>query len=320
MATLQTSTVVDPRAGAAAVQRAAVNKTTVGQELQKMENSANANKSTIAINVPTAQTGTYTTSDGYERNKYGYYALDNIPDDVWYNNPSTGSASVPSGKSGKSSALTTGGSGGGGGGIGMMGMGMGMAQQGNGLTDYLKDAYAKNLEANLAQLKSGYDTSLNNYNAEREKLPQQYDAARNDAAAQNEIARRNFQEAAVANGLNSGTAGQADLARSAVLQGNLSNISQQQASADANIQLQMDNLAAQYQAAIAQAKANNDSELAQALYNEYVRQDENRLKVLLSDNQNAMAAYGMGMNGMGGMYGAGMGAQQNPLMYMMMNK
>lgn len=270
MATLQTSTVVDPRAGAAAVQRAAANKTTVGQELQRMENSANKSGSTVAINVPTAQTGTYTTSGGYERNKYGYYALDSVPDDIWYNNPSEGTANIPSGGSGKTSLV----SGGGGGLVG--------GYSSNNYSDYLRKMYAANLEAELANLKSGYDLSMNNYNAEREKLPQQYDAARNDAAAQSAIAQRNFQEAAVANGLNSGTAGQADLARSSVLQGNLSNISQQQANANADIQLQMDNLAAQYQAAIAQAKANNDSALAQALYNEYVRQDENALKIMLA--------------------------------------
>lgn len=232
-----------------------------------MENSANKTGSTIAINVPTAQTATYTNSAGQTRNKYGYYALDDIPDDIWYSD-GKGNSSVPRGGGGSSTLVS--------------GVAVGGGYSGNNYSQYLRDMYAANLEAELANLKSGYDLSMNNYNAEREKLPQQYDAARNDAAAQSAIAQRNFQEAAVANGLNSGTAGQADLARSSVLQGNLSNISQQQANANADIQLQMDNLAAQYQAAIAQAKANNDSALAQALYNEYVRQDENALKIMLA--------------------------------------
>ena len=66
----------------------------------------------------------------------------------------------------------------------------------------------------------------------------QHQAARNEAASQNEIARQAFNEYANARGLNTGTSGQAALANSATLQGNLSDISTQESNALAENALQ----------------------------------------------------------------------------------
>ena len=105
-------------------------------------------------------------------------------------------------------------------------------------TEFIKQIYAKQLEQELAELSA------------------QYESGRNQTAAQSEIARRNFSEQANAYGLNSGTSGQAELARSANLQSDLAS------------------LRGQYISAMQRAQSENDIALAQALYSEYVRQEE----------------------------------------------
>lgn len=104
--------------------------------------------------------------------------------------------------------------------------------------EFIKQIYAKQLEQELAELSA------------------QYESGRNQTAAQSEIARRNFSEQANAHGLNSGTSGQAELARSANLQSDLAS------------------LRGQYISAMQRAQSENDIALAQALYSEYVRQEE----------------------------------------------
>lgn len=105
-------------------------------------------------------------------------------------------------------------------------------------TEFIKQIYAKQLEQELAGLSA------------------QYESGRNQTAAQSEIARRNFSEQANAYGLNSGTSGQAELARSA------------------NLQSELASLQGQYISAMQRAQSENDIALAQALYSEYVRQEE----------------------------------------------
>ena len=143
--------------------------------------------------------------------------------------------------------------------------------------DYLKDMYAQNLEAQLAGLKSSYDQNVADLKAEAEAIPKRYYEARNETAAQNDIAREYFNELAAANGLNSGTAGQAALANSATLQGNLSSISEQGKDALSANALEQNKLAIAYENAINQATASGNAALAQALYQEYVRQEEANL-------------------------------------------
>lgn len=112
------------------------------------------------------------------------------------------------------------------------------AQEAADYTEFIKQIYAKQLEQELAELSA------------------QYESGRNQTAAQSEIARRNFSEQANAHGLNSGTSGQAELARSANLQSDLAS------------------LRGQYISAMQRAQSENDIALAQALYSEYVRQEE----------------------------------------------
>lgn len=139
-------------------------------------------------------------------------------------------------------------------------------------SDYLKELYAKKVAAELAALKSAYEQNTATLDASRAQIAPVYDIARNSAANQNALSRSAFQEMAVANGLNTGTTGQAALAQDVVLQQNLSQIDREQAEKTAAIDLQRSQLDTEYRNAIAKAEATGDAELANALYEEYVRQ------------------------------------------------
>ena len=139
-------------------------------------------------------------------------------------------------------------------------------------SDYLKELYAKKVAAELAALKSAYEQNTATLDASRAQIAPVYDIARNSAANQNALSRGRFQEMAVANGLNTGTTGQAALAQDVVLQQNLSQIDREQAEKTAAIDLQRSQLDTEYRNAIAKAEATGDAELANALYEEYVRQ------------------------------------------------
>lgn len=165
------------------------------------------------------------------------------------------------------------GSGGGGGG-GSLGGSHSRGGSVSDLSEYLNAMYAANTQAQLAALQSAYEQNLAGLQANAEKIPVTYQAARNEAASQNEIARQAFNEYANARGLNTGTSGQAALANSATLQGNLSDISTQESNALAENALQQQLLAVEYRNAAAQAQAQGNAQLAQALYSEYVRQDD----------------------------------------------
>lgn len=154
--------------------------------------------------------------------------------------------------------------------------------------DYLKELYAKKKAAELAALKSAYEQNTATLYASRAQIAPVYDIARNSAANQNALSRGAFQEMAVANGLNTGTTGQAALAQDVVLQQNLSKIDREQAEKTAAIDLQRSQLDTEYRNAIAKAEATGDAELANALYEEYVRQ------------QNLYAKYGGQTGGSGG--------------------
>lgn len=154
-------------------------------------------------------------------------------------------------------------------------------------SDYLKELYAKKVAAELAALKSAYEQNTATLDASRAQIAPVYDIARNSAADQNARSRGAFQEMAVANGLNTGTTGQAALAQDIVYQQNLSQIDREQAQKLADLDLQRSQLDTEYRNAIAKAEATGDAELANALYEEYVRQ------------QNLYAKYGGQTGGSG---------------------
>ncbi len=144
----------------------------------------------------------------------------------------------------------------------------------NNIAEYLKELYAQNTAAELAALKSTYEQNVADVEANVPKINEMYEAARNQTAAQSEIDKRNFAEYANARSLNTGTSGQAELARQVALTGNLAGLSGQEANALAENDLQKQQLTIAYRNAIDQATAAGNASLAQALYAEYVRQIE----------------------------------------------
>ena len=158
------------------------------------------------------------------------------------------------------------------------------------LEKYLRQQYLANTQSALARLKGAYERSLAGYETQEEGLGGLYDAARNRAAAQTALERMNFNERAAASGLNSGTSGQAELARSSVQQSMLAGIDKAQADAQRQIDLAKNQLAANYEQAAAETQANYDSQLAQDLYQEMLRQNaesDAALKAKLAEAQSA---------------------------------
>ena len=139
-------------------------------------------------------------------------------------------------------------------------------------SQYLRDMYAQQLQAELAALKSTYEQNLADVNANDDLISAAYDRQRNQAAAQNDLQRMQMNEYGIMRGLNSGASGQMALAQSAALQGNLANIGTQEAQSLSNNDLNRQKLTIAYRNAADQAAAEGNAQMASALYDEYVRQ------------------------------------------------
>lgn len=141
-------------------------------------------------------------------------------------------------------------------------------------SDYIRDMNEYSLQSSLNALKSAYDKNVSTLQAEQDKLAPMYQNARNQEAADSALSKQRFNETAAAYGLNTGTAGQANLSYATQLQSDLSALQAAETAANQEIERQRSDLAVQYQNAIAQAKADNNMQLAQQLYNEAIRRDE----------------------------------------------
>lgn len=141
-------------------------------------------------------------------------------------------------------------------------------------SQYLQEMYAQQIAAQLAALKSTYEQNVADIQAQDDLITSTYDKQRNQAAAQNDLQRMQMNELGLMQGLNTGASGQMALAQSAALQGNLATIGSQEAQSLADNALNLTKLTAQYKNAADQAAAEGNAQLASALYNEYVRQQE----------------------------------------------
>lgn len=168
------------------------------------------------------------------------------------------------------------------------------------LSDYLRQQQQAATEAALAALKSAYDKNSLLYSHQRSQLSPLYDAQRNQLASDVARARRAYDERALSSGLNTGTAGQADLARSSVMQQGMADIGKAEADALAEIDLARAQLQAEYENAIAQKKAEDGAALLEQLYKEAVRQDNARMSQAATPSYttvSAPAASGGGSSG-----------------------
>ena len=141
-------------------------------------------------------------------------------------------------------------------------------------SQYLQEMYAQQIAAQLAALKSTYEQNVADIRAQDDLITSAYDKQRNQAAAQNDLQRMYMNEYGIMRGLNTGASGQMALAQSAAYQGNMAQLGAQEAKSLADNALTREKLAIAYSNAVDQAAAEGDYQLAQALYNEYVRQDE----------------------------------------------
>ena len=141
-------------------------------------------------------------------------------------------------------------------------------------SEYLREMAAAQLARQQAALEEAYRANLSDLDAEQASLSSGYRAARNAAAADSAAARRSWQETAAARGLNSGTAGQAELALANRLQSDLTGLRAAEQAAGDELARQRSNLGREYRSALLQAQADNDYQLFRQLYDEAVRLDE----------------------------------------------
>nr|DAN18057.1 MAG TPA: hypothetical protein [Caudoviricetes sp.] len=141
------------------------------------------------------------------------------------------------------------------------------------LTGYLQTLYDANMRASQAAVDkqyAGYEAALN---AEKEKAQLAADKSMTQEAVNAQRAQRAWNEAQSAYGLSSGAQGQVAVSRANQTQADISAIQAAQQAADAEIERQRTQYKEQYAAALLEAAANNDTQRAQALYEEMVRQD-----------------------------------------------
>lgn len=165
-------------------------------------------------------------------------------------------------------------------------------------SQYIEEMNRAKREAALSALKAAYEKNLASLDRAEERIGPLYEQARNQTAGASEQQKRQFAEYAAARGLNSGTAGQAELARGNTLQRNLGELNTAQADAQADLELQRRQVQSDYNNAIAQAEATGNYELAQQLYAEKVRVDEGLRQMQLQqaqlDMQNWQVGYQVG--------------------------
>lgn len=154
-------------------------------------------------------------------------------------------------------------------------------------TNAINDMYEAQKQNHLAQLEDAYKQNVQSQEQAISKIDPAYQQKANDLAAQYERNRRNFNQQAVGNGLNTGTASQAALAQNSAYQRDMGNLRTAQADAMNEAQQRLASLEQQYKSSVAQAIASNDYDRAKALMNEYSNQ-ENRDR----NTAQTLASYG----------------------------
>lgn len=157
--------------------------------------------------------------------------------------------------------------------------------------EMIRKMYEASLAANKSQLESDYNQNLSNLDSEASTIGSTYYEQQRQAQAQSDRNRQAFQEYANARGLNSGTGGQAELAQQNQLAANMNNLRQSEAEKRAEIERQRQLLGQQYQSAIQKAQADNDLNLAKALYEEAVRVDESLTSAAKADADRALQMF-----------------------------
>lgn len=151
----------------------------------------------------------------------------------------------------------------------------------------INQMYDAQKQAQLGALESAYNQNLSNAQAARDALPAQYQARANDLAVQYERQRRNLNQQAAANGLNTGAGSQMQLALGGNYNRDYGNLRTAQQNAINEADRGINDLKNAYSSQVQQAVANNDYERARALLSEYKDQYQNQLQMAQT-----LASYG----------------------------
>lgn len=135
--------------------------------------------------------------------------------------------------------------------------------------------YDANRDANLANMEAEYNRARSQQEADAAKIAGNYRQQFNDLGAQYERQRRNNNMQAAANGLNSGTASQMQLAQTNSYLRSAGQLGAAQAQEQANAARGLADLESAYRSQVNQAVANADYQRAQALLQGY-NQDRDR--------------------------------------------
>lgn len=138
-------------------------------------------------------------------------------------------------------------------------------------TSKINSLYDKALTAQKAGIDAQYKQSISDQEYAKSQIDPTYRRASNDLATQYERNRRNLNMQAMVNGLNTGTGSQQQLALNNVWTRNYADLQGQRAQSIALADKAIADLKNQYQAAIAQATAENDYKRAAALLDDYYR-------------------------------------------------
>ena len=154
-------------------------------------------------------------------------------------------------------------------------------------TNAINDMYEAQKQNQLTQLEDAYKQNVQSQEQAISKIDPFYQQKANDLASQYERNRRNFNQQADRNGLNTGAASQAALAQNSAYQLDMGALRTAQADAMNEAQQRLASLEQQYKSSVAQAIASNDYDRAKALMNEYNNQENRDL-----NTAKTLAAYG----------------------------
>lgn len=135
--------------------------------------------------------------------------------------------------------------------------------------DAINAMYDSQVNSQRNSLESAYNQNLSNLEANRAKIAQEYQTQRNANAVSFERSRRNFNQQAMMNGLNTGAFSQAGLAQNNAYQGSVAQLGAAEANANTDLNKSIADLKVKYQSDVNDAIAKNDYNRAAALLDEY---------------------------------------------------
>lgn len=157
--------------------------------------------------------------------------------------------------------------------------------------------YDAQRDANLSRMEEEYNRNRSQQQADAAKIAGNYQTQKNDLNAQYERQRRNFNQQAAANGINTGTASQAGLATNAAYQRSFGQLGAAQAQDEATAARGLSDLESAYRSQVNAAIANSDYQRAAALMQGY--QDDRQRQM---NEAQLMAGYGI-FDGYSDLYG-----------------